>query len=264
MSISVLSLFDGISAGQVALNRAGIKYDNYFASEIDSDAISVTQKNYPGTIQIGDVRNINYSALPKIDLILGGSPCQGFSMAGKKLNFDDPRSVLFFEFYRAVQLLKPQYFLLENTKMKDVWSDEIDCFMKVPALRINSSLMSAQRRDRLYWTNIPNVKPPIDRGIMLKDLIGPYDGIYVRKRGNNKGGVFPYGGKSPTLTSSSWQHNFFYMVSGNQVRFKATDAEQLQTLPIGYTDNLSENRRFRCLGNAFTPDIVGHILSYIV
>ena len=116
--INVLSLFDGISCGQIALERAGVKVDKYYASEIDKYAIKVTQYNYPNTIQLGDITKIKAKDLPKIDLLCGGSPCQGFSFAGKQLNFDDPRSKLFFEFVRLKNELQPKYFLLENVKMK--------------------------------------------------------------------------------------------------------------------------------------------------
>jgi DNA-cytosine methyltransferase len=116
--INVLSLFDGISCGQVALNRAGIHYDNYFACEVDKYAIQVTQKNYPNTIQLGDVTKVTADDLPQIEILIGGSPCQGFSFAGKQLNFDDPRSKLFFEYVRLLKECKPKYFLLENVKMK--------------------------------------------------------------------------------------------------------------------------------------------------
>ena len=156
--MNVLSLFDGMSCGQIALNRSGIKYDNYFASEIDKWAIQVTQKNYPNTIQLGDVTKIKGSDLPKIDLVMGGSPCQGFSLAGKKLNFEDPRSKLFFEFVRIIKELKPTYFLLENVKMKKEWRDIITNELGCHPILINSSVVSAQNRERLYWTNIPNTE----------------------------------------------------------------------------------------------------------
>ena len=121
--MNVLSLFDGMSCGQIALNKLGIKYDNYFASEIDKYAIQVTQKNYPNTKQLGNVLDINYGNLPKIDLLIGGSPCQGFSLAGKQLNFNDDRSKLFFEFVKAKDTLKPKYFFLENVNMRQEWQD---------------------------------------------------------------------------------------------------------------------------------------------
>lgn len=147
----VLSLFDGISGGQLALQRAGIKVDKYYASEIDKYAIQITQKNFPGTVQLGDVTKIKGTDLPKIDLCIGGSPCQGFSFAGKQLNFDDPRSKLFFEFVRLLKECKPKYFLLENVKMKKEYQDVITEHLGVEPVKINSNLLSAQNRKRLYW-----------------------------------------------------------------------------------------------------------------
>jgi DNA (cytosine-5)-methyltransferase 3A len=117
--MNVLSLFDGMSCGQIALNRAGIKYDNYFASEINKHAIKVTQHNFPKTIQLGSVTEVRAENLPKIDLLIGGSPCQGFSFSGKQLNFEDPRSKLFFEFVRLMAECKPKYFMLENVVMEE-------------------------------------------------------------------------------------------------------------------------------------------------
>lgn len=169
--MNVLSLFDGISCGQIALNRAGIKYDNYYASEVDKHAIKVTQHNYPNTIQIGSVVNIKGSDLPTIDILCGGSPCQGFSFAGKQLNFDDPRSKLFFEFVRLMNECKPKYFLLENVVMKQEYQDVITNLLGVEPILINSNLVSAQNRERLYWTNIPNVTQPKDKNISLYDIL---------------------------------------------------------------------------------------------
>ena len=169
--MNVLSVFDGLSCGQIALNRVGIKYDKYFASEVDKHAIKVTQHNYPNTIQLGDVTKVKGSDLPKIDLLFGGSPCQGFSFAGKQLNFDDPRSKLFFEFVRLKNELQPKYFLLENVKMKKSSEDVITEYLGVKPILINSHLVSGQHRRRLYWTNIPGVEQPEDRGILLKDIL---------------------------------------------------------------------------------------------
>ena len=171
--MNVLSLFDGMSCGQIALNRLGIKYDKYFACEIDKYAMQVTQHNFPDTIQLGDVQFVTKETFGthKIDLVIGGSPCQGFSFAGKQLNFEDPRSALFFEFVRLVRELKPKYFLLENVKMKKEYQNVITQYMGVEPIEINSALVSAQNRRRLYWTNIPNVGQPEDKGIVLKDII---------------------------------------------------------------------------------------------
>ena len=343
---NVLSLFDGISCGQIALNRAGIKYDNYFASEIESNAIKVTSANYPSTIQLGDVTKIKGNVLPKIKLLIGGSPCQGFSTAGKGLNFEDPRSKLFFEYVRLLKECNPDYFLLENVRMKQEYQDIISEYLGVKPILINSSLVSAQNRVRLYWTNIPNVTIPIDKNIKLKDVIKQdYDGIWVWPRGANPGGVQSYRGKSPSITTSSWQHNFLiyqgaaqrgrysskegvlteqviesrkdekanalltvqknsllkiegfinkngqgnrvYSVEGKSSCLNATsggvagngnslilqhekvrkftpvEAERLQTVPDNYTNCISDNQRFKCLGNGWTVDVIAHILSFI-
>lgn len=170
--MNVLSLFDGMSCGQIALERAGIKVDNYFASEIDKYAIKVTQYNYPKTIQLGDVTKVKAEDLPQIDLLIGGSPCQGFSFAGKQLNFNDERSKLFFEYVRLLKECKPKYFLLENVKMKKEYQDVISKELGVEPIEINSALVSAQNRKRLYWSNIPGITQlPKDKGILLKDII---------------------------------------------------------------------------------------------
>jgi DNA-cytosine methyltransferase len=169
--VNVLSLFDGMSCGRIALERLGIPVDNYYASEIDKYAIQVSQANYPDIIQVGDVTELDTSTLPKIDLIMGGSPCQGFSFAGKQLAFDDPRSALFFEFVRCVKELQPKYFLLENVRMKKEYLDVISEYMGVEPIMINSALVSAQNRVRYYWTNIPGVEQPEQRGIVLRDIL---------------------------------------------------------------------------------------------
>jgi len=169
--LNVLSLFDGMSCGQIALQRAGIKVENYFASEIDKYAIQVAKHNYPNTKHIGSVVDVKGNDLPKIDLLIGGSPCQGFSFAGKQLNFDDPRSKLFFEFVRLKNECNPTYFLLENVKMKKEYQDVITEHLGVEPIEINSNLLSAQNRKRIYWTNIPGVSVPIDKGILLKDIV---------------------------------------------------------------------------------------------
>ena len=169
--MNVLSLFDGMSCGQIALNRAGIKYDNYFASEIDKHAIKVTMANYPNTVQIGSVTEVKAENLPKIDLLIGGSPCQGFSFAGKRLNFDDPRSELFFEYVRLLKECNPKYFLLENVKMKKEYQDIISQHLGVEPIEINSGVFSAQDRKRSYWTNVPVVDLPIENKLTVEDIL---------------------------------------------------------------------------------------------
>lgn len=180
----VLSLFDGISCGHVALERAGIKVDTYYASEINKYAIEVSQKNYPDTKRVGDVNSINFNEFVRnVDLLIGGSPCQGFSMAGKKLNFDDPRSKLFFKFVEALNIIKPKYFLLENVQMKKEWIDVINEQLGVEPIFINSQLVSAQQRKRLYWTNIPNIQQLKDKEIFLEDVVED-DALVDREKSN--------------------------------------------------------------------------------
>ncbi len=184
--MNVLSLFDGMSCGQIALEKLGIPVKNYFAAEIDKYAIQVAKSNYPDMVHLGNVQNIQTSGTHlmdefdcghKIDLLIGGSPCQGFSFAGKQLNFDDPRSQLFFEYVRLLKALKPKYFLMENVKMKKESMDIITEYLGVEPIEINSNLVSAQNRKRLYWTNIPMKGLPQDKGIMLKDILEPVEQI---------------------------------------------------------------------------------------
>ncbi len=178
--MNVLSLFDGMSCGQIALKKLGIPVKNYFASEIDKFAIKVAKANFPDMIHLGDVQNVKTSGQHlldefdfghKIDLLIGGSPCQGFSFAGKQLNFDDPRSKLFFEYVRLLKDLKPKYFMLENVKMSKQAQQIITDYLGVEPIEINSNLVSAQNRRRLYWTNIPVDGLPEDKGIVLADIL---------------------------------------------------------------------------------------------
>ena len=178
--MNVLSLFDGMSCGQIALKKLGVPIKNYFASEIDKFAIKVAKANFPDMIHLGDVQNVKTSGQHlldefdfghKIDLLIGGSPCQGFSFAGKQLNFDDPRSQLFFEYIRLLKALKPKYFMLENVKMSKQSQQIITDYLGVEPIEINSNLVSAQNRRRLYWTNIPVDGLPEDKGIVLADIL---------------------------------------------------------------------------------------------
>ncbi len=180
--MNVLSLFDGMSCGQLALERANVSVDNYYACEIDKYAIQIAQKNFPNTIQLGDVTDIDYDDLfyeEKIDLLMGGSPCQGFSFAGEQLAFDDPRSKLFFEFIRARDFLQPKYILLENVRMKKQFEDVITEHMGFPPQLVNSSVASAQNRWRNYWFGVlingkyeQIIIPPMeDKGLVLKDIL---------------------------------------------------------------------------------------------
>jgi DNA (cytosine-5)-methyltransferase 3A len=234
--VNVLSLFDGCSCGQLALQRAEIPVSNYYASELDKHAIAVTMKNFPNTLQIGDVRNVKASDLPKIDLLIGGSPCQGFSSSGKRLNFDDPRSALFFEYVRILKELReinPDIkFLLENVKMKKEWVAVISEILGVEPVEINSALVSAQNRKRLYWANF-YISQPADRGILLKDILEDGDtvagmrGRYLNEDGTRDDVARPkivqcienrLDGKSNTLTTVSKDNLVFVGHTGKSKR----------------------------------------------
>lgn len=172
--MNVLSLFDGMSCGRIALERCGFTVKNYWASEIDKYAMTVAKANWPDMVHIGDVRDVIWPEMfdgEPIDLLIGGSPCQGFSWAGKRLNFEDPRSKLFFEFVRVLREAKPKWFLLENVNMKQEFQDIISEQLGVKPIRINSNIVSAQNRDRLYWTNIPMSSMPENKRIVLKDIL---------------------------------------------------------------------------------------------
>jgi len=277
--MNILSLFDGISCGRVALERAGVKVDNYYASEIDEFAIKVSRFNHDDVQQIGNVLNIDETALPQIDLIMGGSPCQGFSFAGKGLAFEDPRSRLFFEFVDLVDRCKPKYFLLENVRMKKEFLDIITEYLEVEPILINSSLVSAQNRQRYYWTNIPNIGPPEDTcSDMLEDILEPRPSRkYLagqQLRDNYQGGnqlnpnyksqanrIHDINKKAPTIMAGSHGYANGYINQDGDIRkLTPIECERLQTLPDNYTDGVSDTQRYKGLGNGWTVDVVAHIL----
>ena len=175
--MNVLSLFDGISCGYLALQRANLPITKYFASEIDKNAIKISKNHFPDIIRLGDVCEWQTWELPKIDLLMGGSPCQGFSFAGKQLNFDDPRSKLFFKFVDCLKHFKPKYFFLENVVMNRQSENIITDILGVLPIKINSAVLSAQSRKRLYWTNISNISFQICNLDTIKDIkvVLPYD-----------------------------------------------------------------------------------------
>ena len=262
--MNVLSLFDGISCGQLALQRAGIRVDKYFASEIDKYAIKVTQANYPNTIQLGSITEWKSWNIEKPDMIIGGSPCQGFSSAGKQLNFDDERSKLFFTFAEIIKYYKPKYFLLENVKMKKECQDIISNILGVEPIEINSALVSAQNRERLYWTNIPNVKQPEDKGIYLKDIIDGYDGksiIISAKLGNSQ--KFYAENKTGKAYCLMKNHSFGFICGDTKREFTELECEKLQTVPKNYTNHVSKTQRKAMLGNGWTVDVIAHIFKGI-
>ena len=299
--INVLSLFDGMSCGQIALNKIGVEYDKYFASEIDKHAIKETMINYPDTIQVGDVTKIVASDLPKIDLLIGGSPCQGFSFSGKQLNFEDPRSKLFFEFVRLLKECEPTYFLLENVVMKKEYEQVITDYLGVEPIQINSTLVSAQNRVRLYWTNIPNVGQPDDKNITLMDILE--DGVMigdtiVRPEDLNKGTILgrrlnkdgkrdDYNktipivqclevrasnrGKSNCITTVAKDNVLTTLPIGRHVDafnrklpfryYTTTEYCRLQTVPDDYFKVSSDNQIRKMIGNGWTVDVIAHIFN---
>lgn len=283
--ITVLSLFDGISCGKVALDRAGIKVKNYYASEIDEYAMQVSKNNHPNIIHLGDVNawrnwNIDWS---QIDLLIGGSPCQGFSFAGKLLNFNDERSKLFFVYVDILNHIKsvnPNVkFLLENVKMKADYQNVISGYLGVEPMRINSALVSAARRDRLYWVNF-DVDMPEDRGITFDDINDNttdwLSNTYIDKVSKWKAQQDPlknvtYIGtkaKLPCLTARGYNqsHSGMILISdGTRYRYLTNnEAELAMTLPIDYTKGISDRERARCLGNGWTAEVIVHILKHLI
>ena len=272
--MNVLSLFDGMSCGQIALNKVGIKYDNYYASEIDVHAIKVTQHNYPNTIQLGDIHNIKGSDLPKIDLCFGGSPCQSFSSAGNRTGFDG-KSGLFWEFVRVLNEVQPKYFLLENVKMKKEWEDIITKEMGVEPIRINSNLVSAQNRERLYWTNIPNITQPEDKNIKLSDVLTDDNFRTIPKCFYNKWGTKERINKNPNwvkneksncLTTKNCHTNQYLFNEDKTLcrLLNPTEFERLQTIPEGYTSVVSNTERYKMIGNGWTVDVISFIFEQIL
>lgn len=260
----VLSLFDGISCGQVALKRAGFKPSVYFASEIDKYAIQITQKNFPKTVQLGDVKNINFENFTgSVDLLMGGSPCQDLSIAkNDRKGLEGERSGLFFYYLNALRIIKPRYFLFENVaSMSKDSRDIITNLLGVEPILINSALVSAQNRKRLYWTNIPNVHQPEDRGIKLQDVLE--SGKTVKGETKSRCVTSSIG---RTTDREYFRKNQGLLIdNGDGIRRIPTplECERLQTLPDGYTEGISNTQRYKCLGNGWTVDVIAHILKNI-
>jgi DNA (cytosine-5)-methyltransferase 3A len=303
--MNILSLFDGMSCGQLALNRANVHYDKYYASEIEKNSIKVTQHNFPNTIQLGDVSKVNGKDLDKIDLIMGGSPCQSFSFAGKmkgmatkdekeilslesylslkEAGFEfEGQSYLFWEYVRLLKETNPTYFLLENVMMKDYWKKVISDTLGVEPIMINSNLVSAQDRKRLYWTNIPNVGQPDDLGLYLRDIMEESvadkynitERFYKKKEGTlsyskSRGNIRPPERKSKTLTTSghgiSNSGSTNIKLSDDYLRIPTPlECERLQTVPDNYTNvGLLDSHRYKMLGNGWTVSVISHIFKNI-
>lgn len=311
--ITVLSLFDGISCGQLALKRAGIPVHQYCASEVDSFAIKTTQKNFPCTLQLGDIRNISYKngvlytkeathRVGKIHLLIGGSPCQSFTFAGKRegmttnenievttlqqylslkeKGFDfKGQSYLFWEYMRLLKEIQPEYFLLENVKMQKRWENIITQAIGVKPVRINSALVSAQRRDRLYWTNINNgdISVPDDLNLYLRDIIRDEDNnSYHLSKKHHQAFLKSYkwtpnylDEKSKPLLASYYKqppHCPYIPCEQSESGFRMLspiECERLQTLPDNYTEGISKTQRYKCIGNGWTVDVISHIFKHI-
>ena len=298
MGINVLSLFDGISCGQVALERLGIEIDKYYASEINKDSIVVTQHNYPNTIQLGDVAKLiddKLIDLPKIDLLIGGSPCQDLSRAktkGQGLKGD--KSKLFFEYIKVLSWLKKNNnsnikFLLENVRPTKETLHIMSQYMGVEPVEINSVLVSAQRRDRLYWTNINNgnIMQPESKNIKIRDIIydntyktfqderiektKKYTKNYVKWDLSGKGywsqqdRAYYLDGTMCTLMKTNPSNKLnIYLGEDLYRRCHPIEGERLQTLPDNYTSIISSpNKRLGLVGDGWTVDVVVHIFKYM-
>lgn len=282
--MKVLSLCDGMSCGHIALERAGIHVDQYFAAEIKEIAIKVTKANYPDTIHIGDVNKISHKNgvlytekgnfdVGHIDMVMFGSPCQTFSIAMKtelRIGLEDKqKSGLFLECFRILQEVNPTFFLMENVaRMKKDDEAFITKLMGVDPIRINSKLVCAQLRDRLYWTNIPNITTPLDKGIKLQDILT--SGYTDREKAR----ALLVSDSRPLTTKSRMLHR--YRTTGfttlvweeknndETVRYmNQTELERCQTVPEGYTKCLTRNEAADVLGDGWTVDVIAHMLSYI-
>lgn len=281
--MNVLSLFDGMSCGQIALNKAGIKYDNYFASEIKKHAIETTKINYPDTKHLGDITKIKGVDLPQIDLLIGGSPCQDFSRANSVRNgLKGMKSMLFYEYMRLLEETKPKYYLLENVIMDDLGYNTISELLGTEPVRLCGSRVSGALRDRLYWTNIgPEyidlfggrkslIPQPKDKKIYLNDVL---EYGYSDKRKHtclNTGSGY----QSPNQKSLIHRNNITGMVTliytdetmdvSKGVRFcTQTEMERLHNIPEGYTKNLNKRQAGDLIGDGWTVDIIVHIFGYL-
>ena len=271
---AVLSVFDGMSCGQLALQRAGIEYKEYYASEIDKHAISVTQHNFPNTKQLGSITELKTENLPIIDLFIGGSPCQSFSSFGNGKGFDG-KSGLFWEYVRVLKELKlknPKInFMLENVNMKKEWCDIITNELGVEPIAFNSNLVSAQNRDRLYWTNIDFIVPG-DKNILFNDILEnlPFREIpkcFYKNWGDkmriDKGLNWVKNKKANCLTTKNCHTNQYLLNEDKSLcrLLTANEFEKLQTVPLNYTNIVNNTERFKMLGNGWTVDVIANIFN---
>lgn len=281
--MKILSLCDWISCWHIALERAWIPVDEYYASEIKEIAIQVTQQNYPQTIQIWDLRKVSYKDWilytekwefkTDIDLVMFGSPCQTFSIAmqaDKRIWMEDmEKSWLFLECYRILNEVKPKYFLMENVaRMRDSDAQTITDMMGVKPIRINSKLVSAQLRDRYYWTNIEWITQPKDKWIKLQDILTSWYTDREKARALLVSDSRPIRDKEKMyrrykqtwFTTIVWEEKW----DNNSIRYlNQTELERCQTVPEWYTSCLTRNQAADVLGDWWTVDIIAHIFSFI-
>lgn len=292
--LRVVSLFNGISCGLVALKNLGIEIDSYKSSEIDKDAIFISEKNHLEIEEVGNVIGLKSEELGRVDLLLGGSPCQSFSRQGNGEGFDG-KSGLFWEFVRVFEEVKPKFFLFENVEMKKEWEEIITEALGVKPIFLNSGEFSAQKRRRLYWTNIKF--DPVKKNVLLKDILdkGPriYDeklnSLIVGKEGKSlliknataKGyliaeefdGInlqFPdsktrrgrvQSGKIGTLDTSC---EYGVNIGGKISRLTISELEKVQGLPVGYTEGIAERKRKKAIGNGWQVDTIEQILKGLI
>lgn len=280
--MNVLSLCDGMSIAHIALDRLGYKVDKYYAAEIKPIALKVTKDNYPDTIHIGDVNKIRYKGgilytefgnynVGKIDLMVFGSPCQSFSRCMKtdmRVGLEDKtRSGLFFECYRILQEVNPTWWLLENVaSMKNEDRDYLSECMGVEPIRINSKLVCAALRDRYYWTNIPGITQPEDKGIILQSILTSGWTDREKARTLLVSDSRPLRDKQKMLHRYKKFTTIVWEEKGNDdsIRYlNQTELERCQTVPEGYTKCLTRNEAADVLGDAFTVDVIAHIFSFI-
>jgi hypothetical protein len=278
--INVLSVFDGISCGQIALERVGIKVKNYYASEIKKHAIKVTQYNYPETTQLGDVTKLNTDTLPQIDLFIGGSPCQDFTrlkVGENNKGYNGEKSKLFWEYIRILKELKQRNsqlkFLLENVWMKQEYQDTISNILKVNPIRINSNLVSFQNRDRLYWTNIENIDLPEDKNISFQDNKSlDLEYLKIFKVNKTPSRIKMFECKCPNVTKRDkinallckqdrWNNSGLVEFEDFCRYLTTEELEKAQTVPMGYTKIISKNQAEDVLGDGWTVDVIVHIFN---
>ena len=275
---NVLSLFDGMSGGQLALRSAGIEYDAYYSSEIKPHAIAVTQHNFPETIQVGDVTELTKSDLPKIDLLIGGSPCQDLTILGQsREGLEGKKSILFFEYVRLLKELKPKYFLLENVaSMRNADRDLISKILGVEPILINSNLVSAQHRRRYYWTNIPGVEQPEDSNILLDDVVdrkakreenmSEKKQAFIDKKRDGSMWVRVDGDKSMPITArgyAAWNTQFITNTDGTIRDLTLDEYKRLQTIPDWYEFPVIKSKATDLIGDGWTIEVVAHIFKVL-